>query len=185
MSPSTIQLFVARMRANFERWHQHEIDYPTLSECQDEIWKAVRAMGPEVEAAVLRELSTGVALLGPTGCDRSDRRRDCLLLGMARAKTSGGDYRARIERSAAGSPVLQVFRPAHRGPAAPRALTALLYEIAADMERLSEVLETHWTISPEPFSDRIVIEIVSNEDLALAYILLVEILQRHELSEPT
>ena len=63
-----------------------------------------------------------------------------------------------------------------------RETAALLYELAANMERLSQVLEAHWFISPDPDNDRIVVEVNCDDDIGLATILLAEIMLLHQLA---
>ena len=183
MSPKIVELFVSRLRDNFEAWSQHEIDFATLNEHQSATWRTIHAMGPEVEAAVVRELATG-ARLATTAQPNGDGRRAEHSWNIPPARTArrGQDFRARIERTAVGSPVLKIFPVDERGGPSHRETAALLYELAANMERLSQLLEAHWCISPDPLNDQIVVETLSDDDIGLANILLAEIVLLHQLA---
>ena len=63
-------------------------------------------------------------------------------------------------------------------------MAALLYDLAADMERLSEVLEADWVVVPDLENDQIALDLAHDDDAGLASILLAEVLQLHRLSEP-
>jgi hypothetical protein len=180
MSPKLVELLVSRLRGNFEAWNQHEIDFAALNEHQGATWTAIHAMGPEIEAAVVRELATGAGPANPNG----DRRRAGRSWTSPPAHTArpGQDYRARIERTVVGSPALKIFAVNEHPVLSHRETAALLYELAANMERLSQVLEAHWRISPDPFNDRIVVETISDDDIGLANILLAEIVLLHQLA---
>jgi hypothetical protein len=183
MSRKIVELFVSRLRGNFEAWNQHEIDFPTLNEHQSATWKIIGAMGPEVEAAVVRELSTGAALAKAAQLNGNHRRTEhSWSTPPARTSLQSQGYRARIERTVMGSPVLKIFAVDEREAPSHRQTAALLYELAANMERLSQVLEAHWCISPDPHNDRIVVEIVSDDDIGLANILFAEIMLLHQLT---
>ena len=49
-----------------------------------------------------------------------------------------------------------------------RQVAAVVYELAAYMERLSLQLEAHWTISPDADSAQVVIELAGDHEAALA-----------------
>ena len=183
MSRKLVELLVSRLRDNFEAWHQHEIDYATLNEHQNATWKTICAMGPEIETAVVRELETGAAFARTAQLHGGDCRTERSWTDSpARTARPSDDYRARIERTVVGSPALKLFAVDEREAPSHRQTAALLYELAANMERLSQVLEAHWCISPDPHNDRIVVEIVSDDDIGLANILLAEIMLLHHLT---
>jgi hypothetical protein len=91
----------------------------------------------------------------------------------AEAKTSKADeaprfhnrlYRAEVERTPAGSPVIKIRPTNPKGRyGQTRQIAAIVYEVAAEFERRSEDLEARWVVSPNAAAGRIVIELVGQE----------------------
>lgn len=78
-------------------------------------------------------------------------------------------YRAKVSRTSAGSPILKLTAMNPKGLYASwRQLAAYVYELAAEMERRSEDLGADWVISADGRNGRIVIELASNHEAALA-----------------
>jgi hypothetical protein len=53
--------FLTQLRTNVEDWRPEELDLPTYSANQQELWAEVRATGPDVEKAGARGALEGVA----------------------------------------------------------------------------------------------------------------------------
>lgn len=78
-------------------------------------------------------------------------------------------YHAEVGRTPAGSPILKLSATNPKGRYAQhRQMAAFIYELAADMERRSEELGARWVISPETTNARVVIELTSDHETALA-----------------
>ena len=77
-------------------------------------------------------------------------------------------YRADVERTPAGSPILKLTATNPAGRYAQRQMAAFIYELAADMERRSEALGAQWVISPEATNGRVVIELADDHKTNLA-----------------
>lgn len=78
-------------------------------------------------------------------------------------------YRAEVGRTLAGSPVLKITPANPTGRFAQhRQLAAFIYELAAEMERRSDELGARWVISPEASNARVVIELATDQETALA-----------------
>jgi len=173
--------FVAQIRRNLELWRTHEIDYVTFTDWQRQTWAAITAAGRTVEAEVLR------ALWGAPGVwDRmlaDDQRGTVQLRTLGQAPTSlAGRYCGELTRTATGSPVLTVSPEGFgMGHTEHRQVAALIYEIAAEMERHSHALEAHWTIAADPENSQIVIELSGDEESALAEELIVNVMTQRQL----
>jgi hypothetical protein len=73
-------------------------------------------------------------------------------------------YRAEVDRTPAGSPVIGISPTNPRGRyGRPRQITAVVYEVAAELERRSDELDARWVVSPNAAGARIVIELVGHE----------------------
>ena len=176
MSSTLAKLFVSRLREEFEAWHNEEIDLVTLHERQRMTWVTIYMMGPDVEQAVVRALSGRAAL--ETGQLTSRGGGQETLGGLLGAP----DYRAQIDHTVEGNPSLKVFAVSPQsGAAEARHIAAYLHELAADMERLSQVLGAHWSIVVEPSNDRIVVELAGDHEADRSITLLTEILLLHHL----
>lgn len=76
------------------------------------------------------------------------------------ARIANRTYRAEIERTAVGSPIVRILPLNPRGPSAGhRQIAAFVYGLAAEMELRSESLGATWVISPEAWNARIVLEL--------------------------
>lgn len=92
-------------------------------------------------------------------------------------------YRAEIKRTPAGSPVLQIHAANSKGRFANhRQITAFIYELAAEMERRSESLRAEWVVSPDRTNERIVLELTSDDETALAEEFLATLIRDHDLA---
>ena len=60
-------------------------------------------------------------------------------------------------------------------------MAALVYELAADMERRSQQLEAHWTISPDVESGQVVIELAVDHEAELANEFVANVMSHHQL----
>jgi hypothetical protein len=175
MSKNMVQLFVSRLQGNFEAWHDGDIDYATLNEQQRMTWVAIFKMGAEVAAAVERELRAGVPILhgGHGGCDSDP----------AGSSFKHREYSARIERTDAGSPSLKISATSlGSGAAGHRQVAAFVYELAASLERLSQVVDAHWSIVADPSNGCVVVQLAGDHETELAYHLLAELIHQHDLA---
>lgn len=175
--------FIVRIQRNLDSWRAGEIDFAIYNDCQRQTWAAIHAAGPDVEAAVVTAL-TGPALLAEVGLLDDDETRT-VQLRVARDPAPRSDvlrYRGEICRTPAGSPVLRIA-PADPGSpdAEHRQVAAMVYELAADMERRSQQLEAHWSIAPAALDHQIVIELSGDHEAELADELLTTIMSRYQL----
>jgi hypothetical protein len=77
--------------------------------------------------------------------------------------------------------MLQVS-PAEPGcPSEHRQGAALVYDLAADMERRSQLLEAHWTITPDADGGHIVIELAGEYEAELANEFVANVMFHHQL----
>jgi hypothetical protein len=172
--------FVAHIRRNLESWRAHEIDFVTFTESQREIWAAIRTVG--AETAVLRAL-TGSAV-APNVLVLEDELQRTVQMPTIRntAAALARRYCGTVARTATGSPVLRVSSSDPRDrPAEHRQVAALIYELAADMERCSYQLEAHWTIAADPDNGELVIELTGAHEAELAEELVANVMTQHEL----
>jgi hypothetical protein len=182
MMSSTATRFLAQIRRNVESWRVGEIDYVTFIESQRDTWAGIHTAGKHVEAEVLRALSgatsvTDLLLLGETQQRTVQLRvRRTVTLRPVRR------YCALIARTAAGGPVLRVLAADPRSQEAePRQVAAMIYEIAADMERRSQQLEVHWTIAADPENGQVVIELTGEHEAELADELVANVMTERQL----
>jgi hypothetical protein len=165
---STATRFLTQFRRNIASWRAGEIDFATFTESQGDAVDGVRAAGRHVQAEVLRAL---------TGATRVAH----LLLEDPR-QPSQRHYYGVVARTAAGSPVLRVVAADPRSRQAEhRQVAAMIYEIAADMERRSHQLEVHWTIAVDPENGQVVIELTGDHDAQLADELVTNVMAERQL----
>ncbi len=174
--------FLTRLRSNVEAWRTGEIDYATYTECQRDTVQAIQAAGPEVVTAVILTLQGALTLTDATAC-AGDLETEPYWLERRMECRRRRCYRGQIERTTAGSPVLTLLagNPCNRHTEH-RQMTAFVYELAADMERRSQLIEAHWTISPDADNRRVVIELTGDHETDLAGELVKNVLRRHQLT---
>jgi hypothetical protein len=171
--------FVAQIRRNLASWRAREIDFVTFTESQREIWAAIRTTG--VEVAVLRAL-TGVDVSEVFLSDGEQRTVQIPTIEKT-ALSSSRRYCGTLARTAAGGPVLRIAAADAQGRRAEhREVAALIYEIAADMERCSCQLEVHWTIAADPENGEVAIELTGEHEADLAVDLVANVMTQHELT---
>jgi hypothetical protein len=180
---SMAERYIARIRGNLESWRAGEIDFVTFNEWQRLIWAAICAAGKDIEASVLSGL-TG-SPLQPAVCipGRDDTQTVQLRLTPAATPRLGpGRYRGELRRTDAGYPMLRVST-AEPGchPDEHRLVAALVYDLAADMERRSQHLEAHWTIAPDADSGHVVVELAGEYEAMLADEFITNIMFHHRL----
>ena len=172
--------FVAQIRRNLESWRAHEMDFVTFTESQREIWAAIRTVGAEV--AVLGAL-TGSAV-APDALVLEDEPQRTVQIPTTRrvAASLARRYCGTVARTATGSPILRVSASDSRDRHAEhRQVAALIYELAADIERCSYQLEAHWTIAADPDNGELVIELTGDHEAELAEELATNVMTQHEL----
>jgi len=84
----------------------------------------------------------------------------------------------------AGSPVLNFTPPAHAltGPQDYRQLNAVIYEVAAALERRCAALNAPWVISPEGYASRLVVELLHERERVAAEAMIVQVLAEKGLA---
>ena len=181
---SMIARFIARIQSNADSWRAGEIDFAIYNDCQRQTWAAIHAAGRDVEAAVVTAL-TGPALYAEVGLLEDDEFLTAQLR-LTRDPPARADvrrYRGEVRRTPVGSPVLRIAAVDPGSPDAEhRQVAAMIYELAADMERRSQQLEAHWSISPEAFDHQVVIELSGDHEAGLADELLATIMSHHQLA---
>lgn len=103
----------------------------------------------------------------------------------SRKRSTGGEFIARIGLSDAGS-IRVRFSPAPPTRSmygSERRLAALIYDLAAELERRSEVTGARWAIAPEPFNARIDVEMSDDADAGSAAELVAALLAERGLTE--
>jgi hypothetical protein len=179
---STATRFLAQIRRNVESWHAGEIDYATFTESQREAWAGIHAAGRYVEAEVLRALTGATRVAGLLLLEDTQQRTVQLQVRRTAALPPARRYCGMLARTAAGSPVLKVLAADPRSQQAEhRQVAAMIYEIAADMERRSEQLEAHWTISADPENGQVVIELTGEHESELADELVANVMTERQL----
>jgi hypothetical protein len=184
MSSMTEQ-FINRIRRNVELWRAREIDFAAFNEGQGEIWAAIRAAGKRVEAEVVAALR-GSELLADVGLldDDDDRTVQLHAVRDAQPRAEAPRYYGELGRTLIGSPILTIVPVDRRGPhAGHRQIAAAIYELAADMERRSQQLEVHWSISPSTDDAQIVIELSGDHETALADEFVASVMAQHDLQQ--
>jgi len=175
--------FLARIQSNLRLWRAGEIDFATFNEGQREIWEAIHTAGTEVEASVLSSL-TGSALcpVVPLQGDDGGQTVQLRSLSPATPEVEARRYRGELRRTQVGSPVLRVssIDPRHH-PVEHRQMAALVYELAADMERRSHQLEAHWSIAPDVEHGQVVVELAGDHEAALADEFIINVMTQHQL----
>ena len=180
--------FVTLIRENLEAWRARELDYAAFMDSQQETWDAVRAAGPGVEAEVLTTFlgaaASSVLLPGIEGLRTASLRvpkpRAPVPEG-AKARPCRHCY-ALLTQSETGNPTLRVAPADPHGPCAEhRQVAALIYELAADLERQSPRLGAQWSIVADPNDQQILIHLTGDHEAALAYELLERLITRYEL----
>jgi hypothetical protein len=182
MMSSTATRFLAQIRRNLESWRAGEIDYVTFIDCQRDAWAGIHAAGQHVEAEVLRALTGATRVAGLLMLEDAQQRTVQLRVHRRGARPLARHYCALLARTPAGAPVLKVLatdRPDQ--PAEPRQVAAMIYEIAADMERRSQQLEANWTIAADPENGQVVIELSGEHETKLADELVVNVMTEHQL----
>ncbi len=179
---STATRFLAQIQRNVESWRTGEIDFVTFTESQRDAWCGIRAAGRHVEAEVLRALSgtprVGHLLL----VEDAQQLTVQLRIHTTAARPPARRYCGVAARTSAGSPVLRVSAADPRSRQAEhRQLAAIIYEIAADMERRSHALEVHWTIAADPENGQVVIELTGEHEADLADELVHNVMTEHQL----
>lgn len=179
---SMAERFIARIRGNVESWRAGEIDFVTLNEWQRVIWAAICAAGKDVEASVVSGLTSSPLQPAVRVPGRDDHQTVQLRFAPAATPRLGpGRYRGELQRTDAGYPMLQVS-PAEPGcPSEHRQVAALVYDLAADMERRSQLLEAHWTITPDADDGHIVIELAGEYEAQLANEFVANVMFHHQL----
>ncbi len=174
--------FVARFQHNLESWRTGEIDHTTFIECNREIWDAISVAGKDVEAEVVAGLG-GEPLLAALGLLEDNHRRTIPARTTSRPdmRFDAPRYRGAILHTMKG-PVLQILPVTTTGPCAEhRQTAALVYELAAYMERLSHPLEAHWTIAPDADRGEVVIELAGDHEAVLADEFITNVMLHHQL----
>jgi hypothetical protein len=174
--------FLAQIRRNIESWRADEIDYVTFIESQRDTWAGIQAAGRQVEAEVLRAL-TGAPRVAHLLMLEDREHRTVQLPRCRRAgPPSARPYCGVVGRTATGSPMLSVLPADTRSRHAEhRQVAALIYEIAADMERHSHQLQAHWTIAVDAENGQVVIELTGEHEVDLAAELVANIMTDHQL----
>src|SRR5262249_47352369 len=158
-----------------------EIDFVAFNEGQRENWAAVRAAGKRVEADVVTALR-GPALLADVGLFEDDDDRTVQLPAVCRTqpRVEAPRYYGELGRTLVGSPILTIVPVDRRGPhAGHRQIAAAIYELAAAMERRSQQLDVHWSISPSTDDAQIVIELSGDHETALADEFVASVMAQH------
>ena len=183
MISSTTTRFLAQIRRNVEWWRTGEIDFATFTESQREAWAGIRAAGGHVEAEVVRALTGATCVAGLLILEDAEERTTQLRVRRTVALSPMQRYWARVARTAAGSPVLTVLATDPRSrQAEPRQVAAMIYEMAADMERRSQQLEAHWTIAVDAENAQVVIELAGAHEAELADELVANVMSEHQLT---
>lgn len=178
---STATRFLAQIRRNIDWWRAGEIDYVTFIDSQRDVWIGIHAAGRHVEAEVLRAL-TGVTRVAGLLTLEDAQRRTVQLRVHGRALSPARRYGAVLARTPAGGPVLKVRATDRQDqPAESRQLAAMVYEIAADLERRSQQLEAHWTIAADPENGQVVIELSGEHEAELADELVANVMTERQL----
>ena len=179
---STATRFLAQIRRNVESWRAGEIDYATFTESQRDAWAGIHAAGKYVEAEVLRALTGATRVAGLLMLEEAQQRTVQLRIRTTAALPPPRRYCALVARTEAGGPVLKVLATDPRSQQAePRQVAAMIYEIAADMERRSQQLEAHWTIAADPERGQVVIELSGEHETELADELVANVMTEHQL----
>jgi hypothetical protein len=179
---STATRFLAQIRRNVESWHAGEIDYGTFTESQRDTWAGIHAAGRHVEAEVLRALTGATRVADLLMLEDAQQRTVQLRVRRTAALPPTRRYCGMVTRTVAGSPVLQVLAADPRSQqAVHRQVAAMIYEIAADMERRSEHLEAHWTIAADPENGQVVIELTGEHEAELADELVAKVMTERQL----
>jgi hypothetical protein len=184
MSSMTEQ-FINRIRRNVELWRAREIDFVAFNDGQREIWAAIRAAGKPVEAEVVAALR-GASLLADVGLleDDDDRTVQLPAVRDAQPRAEAPGYYGELGRTLIGSLVLRIVPVDRHGPHAQhRQIAAMVYELAADIERRSQQLEVHWVISPDPGNAQIVIELSGGHEAQLADEFVASVMAQHDLQQ--
>ena len=173
--------FIHRFQRNLEAWRTGEVDYVTYNECNRETWEAIVEAGKDIEAEVVAGLR-GDVLLADVGLLNDDDQPTVLRARTCRGRRFDAQrYCGDLQRNAKG-PVLRVspVRPANH-PADHRLVAAVVYELAAEMERRSQQLEVHWTISPDPEASQIAVELAGDHEAELADEFIANVMSLHQL----
>ncbi|TMQ08644.1 MAG: hypothetical protein E6J90_40020 [Deltaproteobacteria bacterium] len=179
---STATRFLAQIRRNIESWRADEIDYVTFIESQRDTWAGIQAAGRHVEAEVLRALSGAPRVAHLLLVEDAQQRTVQLPMRRVAALPPARPYCGVVARTAAGGPVLTVLPGDPRSQHVEhRQLAAIIYEIAAEMERRSHQLEVHWTIAADPENCQVIIELTGEHEAELADELVANVMTEHQL----
>jgi hypothetical protein len=174
--------FLAQIRHNIESWRADEIDYVTFIESQRDTWAGIQAAGRQVVAEVLRALTGAPRVAHLLMLEDGEQRTVQLPTCRRAAFPATRPYRGVVGRTASGCPVLSVLPTTPRSRQAEhRQVAALIYEIAADMERHSHQLQAHWTIAVDPEIGQVVIELTGEHEVDLATELVANVMNDHQL----
>lgn len=159
-------MYLQQLRDTLEEYRHAEIDHMTLQACQQDIWASLRALGPEVEQAVvdaIRHQEQAVAsdykLLSMWRLPEASgaRRKDRLAVSQEL-------FRITTTQDARGDRILHVARTELF--TSNRATAAFIYDLAAELERRSDAAAT-WIIYPDPPNERIEIILRTRSDIEL------------------
>lgn len=95
---------------------------------------------------------------------------------LAIPRFSNRPFRAEIDRTPAGSIRIR-FKSATERLYSERKLSALIYEVAAELERRSEMHKARWAISPYAYDAYLDVELGERDNRDLASALVAEVLQ--------
>lgn len=174
--------FLARFHHNLESWRAGEIDYVTFNECNRETWEAIAEAGKDMEAEVVAGLR-GEVLLAAVGLLAGDEQRTIRVRATNRSdlRLEAPRYRGALLRTTKG-PTLRISPTTLAGQDAEhRQVAAVIYELAAHMERLSHQLEVHWTIAPDADGGQVAVELAGEHESTLADEFINSVMIQHQL----
>ena len=85
-------------------------------------------------------------------------------------------FRAQVDRTPAGSIHIR-FHSASERLHSERKLSALIYEVAAELERRSEAMKSRWAIAPYAYDAYLDVELGERDNRDLASAMVAEVLQ--------
>ncbi|MDL1948848.1 hypothetical protein FBQ97_03430 [Acidobacteria bacterium ACD] len=92
-------------------------------------------------------------------------------------------YRTELSLTEAGSPIVRIVPENPGAPSAHhRQVAALVYELAAELERRSQEIRASWAISPEAWNGRLVLELGSRTEVGAADAFLQSVLGDFDLA---
>jgi len=161
------------------------MDYVSFIESQQTTWAAIRAAGAQIEAEVFIAV-LGAAAARMLRADVDEPRTVSIRLPHPSAASerprSCSHYLGLVTRTETGAAVLRIAPADPHGPCAVhRKISALIYELAADLERASLGLEMHWQVVPNADEQEIQILLTGDHDAELANELLESLMTRYAL----